>query len=223
MGTTAHYTLLKLMDSLGLSMENIKTVNMDVASAYTAFAGGEGDGMVIFNNLVFNAEDEGFVRIADSGSLNATNSACLTMTPDAIENKHDLMVTTWALFYMAADWCNASEENQKFAINAFLTACEDEGVNCSEDTIARTFKIWKCPSLSNSIETMTAEVDDEAGLYTSRKLLQIEKEILGTMDFFITQNAYTAENREYLLDNQLVVNSIAIDAAKMLTELGIKY
>ncbi|HHV10104.1 MAG TPA: ABC transporter substrate-binding protein [Clostridiales bacterium] len=223
LGTTAHYTLIKQLESLGLSMDEIKTVNMDVSSAYTAFNGGEGDGMVLFNTNVFIAEDAGYVRIADSGSLNATNSAFLTMTPDAIENERDLMITTWALFYLTADWINESEEHKSIASNYYLEHCEEEGIACTELTAMRTLNIWKCPSLSDSIATMTNEVDDDKGLFTERKLLQAESEMLKTMDFFVEQEKYKAEDRVYLLENKLVDNSITKDAVVMLDKLGITH
>lgn len=223
LGTTAHYALIKQLKAVGLSMDDINAVNMDVSSAYTAFNGGEGDGMVLFNTNVFVAEDEGYVRISDSGSLNATNSAFLTMTPGAIENNHDLMVTTWLLFYLTADWCNENEEHKSIAANYYLEHCEDEGIACTEDTAMRTYNIWKCPSLSDSIATMTGEVDDEKGLFNERKLLQAEAEMLKTMDFFVEQEKYKPEDRVYLLENKLVNNSIAKDAVEMIEKLGIKY
>lgn len=223
LGTTAHYALIKQLEAVGLTMNDVNAVNMDVSSAYTAFCGGEGDGTVLWSNFVFDMEDAGYTRIADSGSLDAMNSASITMTKEAIENKHDLMVTAWALFYMTVDWCNANEENMKLAAKYYLETCEEEGIACTEDSAMRTYNIWKCPGLSESLEAMTAELDDPQGIFTDRKILQAEKEILTTMDFFVEQEKYRPEDRERLLEERLVDNSIALDAKAMLDELGIGY
>lgn len=141
LGATAHLVLSKKIESLGLTMGDIESVNMDVSNAYTVFTGGEGDGVVLWSNFTFKAEDEGYIRVADASTVGAPSSACVLMTPDAIENKSELMATAWSLYYLTADWCNANETNTETAMNYYYQSCLDEGISATEDTARRTYKL----------------------------------------------------------------------------------
>ena len=46
---------------------------------------------------------------------------------------------------------------------------------------------------------------------------------MDTLDFFIGEGKYTPEDREYVLDNQLIDGSVAQAAQKMLQEAGVEY
>ena len=84
-GTTAHLAISKKLEQIGLDESDIKSVNMDVASALTAFNGGEGDGIVVWHAIAFKADDNGYVRVGDAGSVGATSASGLSAT-----KKHSL-------------------------------------------------------------------------------------------------------------------------------------
>ena len=68
-GTTAQAVLAKYLNSVGLTLADIESVNMDNANALTGFNGGTGDVLGCWNAIALSAEDAGYVRISDSGQL----------------------------------------------------------------------------------------------------------------------------------------------------------
>ena len=55
-GTTAQAVLASALQQLGLTLNDITSVNMDNANALTGFNGGTGDGLGCWNAIAFSAE-----------------------------------------------------------------------------------------------------------------------------------------------------------------------
>lgn len=223
MGTTAQATLVAALKQLGLNISDVKSVNMDVAGALTAFNGKQGDGLAVWNAVAFNAEDKGYVRLGDAGTLGFVAPCATLATADALQNKRELVKMAYAVFYKTVDWMNSSPENMKKAIAHYYKNTNDEGIACSQSVAERVMKWYASPSTAQSIEVMTKTSDDAAGLYKTRKLLQAEKDILVGMDFFISQKKYTNVQRKKILDERLVDPSIAHEVKTMLDKHGVKY
>ena len=196
---------------------------MDVAGALTAFNGKQGDGLAVWNAVAFNAEDRGYVRLGDAGTLGFTAPCATLATADALKNKRELVKTAYALFYLTVDWMNANPENMKKAIAHYYKNTNDEGIACTQSIAERVMKWYAGPSVAKSIAVMTDTSNDDTGLYTKRKLLQAEKDILVGMDFFISQKKYTNAQRAKILDEQLVDPTVARDVKVMLDRYKVKY
>ena len=70
---------------------------------------------------------------------------------------------------------------------------------------------------------MSEASPDDAGLYTSRDLLQAEKDLLVTMDFLISIGKYSEEDRNTILDNEMTDGSIAAECLADMDALGVQY
>lgn len=220
-GTNLHMTLAAGLNKLGLTVDDINSVNMDVSSALTAFRGGEADGLAVWNAIAFAAEDAGFVRVADAGKLGVVSACSLVATPDALENKSELLTKAWQVYYLTWQWANESEENFNKAVDYYVESCEIEGVVSDESICRRALEMYKGPSVAEAINVMTQTEPDVLGKYTTRDLLRGENDLLITLDFFITQGKYTDEDRNKILDNHLVDSSIALAAKADFEALGI--
>lgn len=214
-GTTAHFTLSTMLENVGLDDSAITSVNMDVSSALNAFIGGEGDGLAVWNAFASRAEDEGFVRIADAGSLNITNSSGTVATKDALKNKRELLTKAYAVFYKTVEWINESDENKEKAVAYYLESADDEGIAVDEKISKTIIDYFRAPNFDESVELMTKTEKDPKGLYTDRELLQAEIDLLVTMDFFIEQGKFTPEDRVKLLGEGLIDPSIAQEAKEI--------
>lgn len=223
LGTTAQATLVSALDKMDLEISDVNSINMDVASALTGYMGGEADGLAVWNAIAFRAEDEGFVRITDAGQLGFVAPCATLATEDSLKNKRELLATAYAVFYLTWEWCNESDENMEKAVEYYLESCLDEGIAVDESIAKRVMEWYRAPYLKESIDLMTKTSADDAGLYTSRELLQAEKDILVGFDFFISQGKYTAEDRQNVLDKKLIDPSIALEVKTMLDDLGINY
>lgn len=222
-GTTAQAVLVNALDEVGLTLNDIESINMDVSNALTGFNSGTGDGLGVWNVIAFEAEDAGYVRIGDAGTLGFVAPCGTVAKVETMENKRELVETAVAVFHFTVEWLYESEENMQKAIEWFYEDCESEGLKISESVAERVMRWYKGPTMAEYIELYTKTSPDDAGLYTKRDLLQAEKDILVGLDFFISQGNYSVEDRTRFLDEGLVDPSIALGVRDMLNELGINY
>ncbi|MDF2524341.1 MAG: hypothetical protein K0R31_1982 [Clostridiales bacterium] len=222
-GTTAQAVLVSALKNVGLSLSDIKSTNMDVANALTGFKGGTGDGLGVWNAIAFDAEDAGYVRIGDAGTLGFKAPCGTVAKAQTLEEKRKLIETAVAVFHFTAEWINKSEDNKKQAAAWYLEDCKKEGLRSNESIAKRVIDWYRGPKMAKYIELYTAKSPDDAKLYSKRDLLQAEKDILVGLDFFISQGNYKAEDRIKFLDNNLIDPSVALGVKKMLDELKIAY
>jgi len=221
-GTTAQATLAAHLQKLGLSLQDIKSTNMDVVSAVTGFQS-QGDGLCVWNAMAFAAEDRGYIRLEDAGTLGLA-FPCGTVAPDAnVKAKLDLIAYAYILFYKAWEWASSSPANLQKAADYYLEHCLDEGVACDASVAKRVMDWYRAPFLAKSVEIMTKTSADDKGLYTKRALKQAEKDILMGFDFFIAENRYKPEDRIKMLDQGFVDDKVALRAQAICKEQGVKF
>lgn len=221
-GTTAQATLVTALEKVGLSVSDITSTNMDVANALTGFTGGTGDGLAVWNAIAFAAEDAGFVRIGDSGSLGFKAPCGTVATQETIDEMRDVIETAIAVFHFTAEWA-MEDANKEQATAWYLEDVKNEGLKVDESIAERVIEWYRGPSVSEYFEIYTKTSPDEAGLYTKRDLIQAEKDILVGLDFFISQGNYKPEERVKFLDDKLIDPTVAMGVKEMLDELKIEY
>lgn len=215
-GTTAQAVLAKYLNNIGLTLADVESVNMDNANALTGFNGGTGDVLGCWNAIALSAEDAGYVRVSDSGQLDIGMPCGTFAKKEMMEEHFDLVVTACIVFHKAAEWCYESDENMAQAAQWYLDHCDEEGFLCDESIAQRTMEWYRGPSVDEWIALYTETSPDDAGLYTSRDLLQAEKDILVGLDFFISEGKYTNEDRARYLDDQRIDPSVALAAKELL-------
>jgi len=196
---------------------------MDVANALTGFKGGTGDGLAVWKAVAFNAEDAGFVRIGDAGTLGFKAPCGTVVKQQTLDQKRDLIETAVAVFHFTVEWIYANEQNKQKAAQWYLEDCLNEGIKIDESIAKRVIDWYRGPTMTEYFKLYTDKSSDDAKLYTKRSLLQAEKDILVGLDFFISQGNYTNEQRTQFLDQQLIDPSVAQGVKAMLDEKGIKY
>lgn len=222
-GTTAQATLVSALEKLNLTLDDIESVNMDVSNALTGFDGGTGDGLAVWNAIAFAAEDKGYVRIGDAGTLGFKAPCGTVAKPESIAEKADLIETAIAVFHFTVEWLYESPENQAQAAQWYLEHCESEGLLVSESIAKRVIEWYRGPTMKEAIALYEDASPDDAGLYSKRDLLQAEKDILIGVDFFISQGRYTAEDRNAFLDKNLIDPVIVLGIKEKLMQAGISY
>ncbi len=215
-GTTIQAVLAMYLQSIGLTLNDIVSTNMDNANALTGFNGGTGDILGVWQAIALAAEDAGFVRISDAGKLGFKMPTGTFAQNELLENNMQLAATAAAVFHLTAEWVYASEENAAQAAEWYYDHCEEEGFLCTEDVAKRSIEWYRCPTVDEYIELFTKTSPDDAGLYTERDLLQAEKDILVGIDFFISEGKYTAQDRVDFLDNNRISNELALAVKDML-------
>lgn len=222
-GTTCQAVLAAGLNSVGLGFDDITSVNVDLATTYTAFDSGTGDAMATNSFQATYAQADGYVMVGNGETLGFCAPSGTVTTQRMLDEHMDLVTTAVAVAHLTNDWIFASQENLDQAAQWFFENCEEEGYNCDEETAAALAAWYHGPTTAQWIDSFTQTAPDDEGIYTDRDLLNAENDIMDTLDFFIGEGKYTPEDREYVLDNQLIDGSVAQVAQKMLQEAGVEY
>lgn len=215
-GTTGQAVLVKYLNNIGLTLDDVESVNMDNSNALTGFNGGTGDVLVCWNAIALSAEDAGYVRVSDAGQLGIAMPCGTFATQEMMKEHFDLTTMACVVFHKAVEWVYESEENMQQAADWYLEHCDEEGFLCDEDIAIRSMEWYRGPTVDEWISLYTETSPDDAGLYTKRDLLQAEKDIMVGVDFFISEGNYTNEDRTRYLDEQRIDPSVALAAKEML-------
>ena len=218
MGTTAQAVLAGGLQQVGLNIPDVKSINMDVASALTGFLGKQGDGLAVWNTMAFTAEDKGLVRLGDASTYGIVTPVGMMATKPAIEKKKELLATAYAMFYLTSEWIKSSPENLKKSAQYLLKSSQEEGIAATLNITTRAMEWFNPPSsLRKSIELMTDMSPDKSGKYSKRPISQAEKDVVfAMMDFYVSQKKYTENDRNKILDNKAIDPVIAFEAKKLL-------
>lgn len=222
-GTTCQAVLACGLESVGLSFEDITSINVDLQTTYTAFNSGTADAMATNPFQSTYANRDGYVLIGNGETFGFCAPSGTVASKKILDEKMDLVATVVAAAHLTNDWIFSSEENLSKAAGWFYKNCQEEGYNCDEETAAALTEWYHGPTTAKWISSFTETAPDDAGIYTSRELLKAENDILDTLDFFIEQGKYTPADRVHVLDNALIDGSVAMAAQKLLAEAGIEY
>jgi len=215
-GTTGQTVLAQYLKSMGLGLADVVSVNMDNANGLTAFNGGTGDVLVCWNAIALAADDYGFYRVTDSGKLKLPFPCATFVQKKYLANNKQLVTTAVAVFHKAIEWVYASPANLKQSAKWYFNHCEEEGFLCTESVAQRTMEWYRGNTVDQYIDLFTRTSADNAGLYTKRNLLQIEKDIMSGFDFFVSEGKYSLADRTRILDEKRVTNEVALAVKAML-------
>ena len=213
-GTTVYMVFLDTLNKIGLTLDDVTVINMDVASAKSAFLGGQADGAGVWMNTALSVGAEGHVKAASAADGSVLASG-MVATEDALKNKFEAVKIFYEVFVKAQDYF--AEHQDEYAAYLYET-CIEEGVSATEDTTAALTKTYAFQSSETIIKNMLSEIDDVQGL-AGRKVSQTEADLLVMLDFFIGQGKYEQDKRTFLLNNGCFDSSVAKAAA---ADFGIK-
>lgn len=109
-GSLNHLNVLKWIDAVGLTNDDIQVVHMDNAASFQAFKVGEGDMTAFSPPLTYTAEAEGWVKGAGLPELNVNVYDCLYANPRQYNQKKELIAKFVKQMYRACDYLAANPE-----------------------------------------------------------------------------------------------------------------
>lgn len=204
-GTTMHKVLGSTLEKLGLTLDDVNVINMDVTSALSAFKAGEADGLGVWISIALSAEEAGFQKVGGA-AINGDIIPTVLMASDrALEEKYDAICKLFELYYKTVEWCYIHPD--EFA-QYFYDTCEVEGIACSETVAQKVTESFQSYDLEYMLDYLTSEYDDMTGL-AKRKVSGAERDLLNLFDFFMSLDMYTEDDRNFIIDNNKVNNSVA--------------
>lgn len=208
-GTTMHQTLVTILEQIGLTADDVTMTNMDVTTALTAFKTGAGDGLAVWTSTAIEAEQEGYIKAAGADDNGVIVPTTILATDAALADpeKYEAICKCWELYYRALDFIMADRET---AAEYYAETCSIEGVSGADDydLCYESLSRFMPYSLEDELVLMNTYAKDPEGL-ASRELSNGEIDLFNTLDFFISQDKYTTDDRNFIIDNEKVTSSIA--------------
>lgn len=189
--TTGHYALGCALEAVGLTLEDINVVNMEVNSANTAFKAGEGDALISWLALSVDAENDGFVKAATCNKVGGDAPSILYATAAACEDP-ELVETVLDIYYKAARWMTEHEDE---TVQYYYDHLYNNGVTATMDECRAVIQGIPYHTVEESRAYMVKDANGE------RRLMKCFEDI---MDFLIKQGSYTEEDLKRIKELDLM-------------------
>ena len=209
-GTTGQTVLAQYLQNMGLTLKDVVSVNADNSNALTVFNGGTGDVLCCWNAIALAADAAGHYRVSDSGQMKMPFPCASFVQKSYLASKPEVITLVTAVFHKAVEWCYESDANLTQAAQWYYDHCESEGFLCTREVAQKTMEWYRGYTVDEYIDVFTKTSKDDAGIYTARDLLQIEKDVLSGFDFFVSEGKYTKEQRQMILDQRKITNEVAL-------------
>lgn len=189
--TTGHYALACALEAVGLTLEDINVVNMEVNSANTAFKAGEGDALISWLALSVDAVNDGFIKAATCNRVGGDSPSVIYATAAACQEP-ELVKTVLDIYYKAARWMT---EHTDETVQYYYDHLYNNGVTATMEECRAVVEGIPYHTVEESREYMKK---NEAG---ERRLMNCFADI---MDFLIKQGSYTEDDLETIKELDLM-------------------
>ena len=134
-GTISHLNVIKWLEKLGMTTEDVEIVHMDFPAAYQALMTGNCDVAALNPPTSYQAEAEGMVITSSLTSLDVPQFDSIIVSNKAFNEKRDLLVKYVKAFFEATDALQADPDMQAQLLYDWYTengsettleACKDE-------------------------------------------------------------------------------------------------
>lgn len=189
-GTTNHYALYHTLLSLGLTFDDVNAINMDVASASTAFKAGEGDVVGVWGSLLydeaFSGEDSEYVLVSSDKWLGSGLVTNYVASPRFMSDNEAAVEKWLELAFMGAQWC---KDNLEEAAELFVEFDEGDGYTTAFETAYAIIS-----------ENPYATLEENHGYYTTVEDGHpvAENQIRTPMAGFVAMGNYTQDQFDQL-------------------------
>ena len=109
-GTISHLNVIKWLEALGMSTDDVNIVNMDFPSAYQALLTGNCDVAALNPPTSFQAESEGYVITSSLSTLDVPQYDSIICSAKMHDEKPDLVVKYIKAFFEACDALQADTD-----------------------------------------------------------------------------------------------------------------
>lgn len=195
--STGTYTLSKYLETLGLKESDVTVKNLEQAQAIAAFESGEGDYLVLWAPFLYTGIEKGWKEVANAEQVGADCMMLWVADPKLAEENPDAIASLLAMFDEGA------------------TKYNEEGKDLAPD-ISAFFSDWAAMNITEEDAALDIEAHDIYSLEDQKELLEsgdLLKALQGTAEYFVSQEQYTAEEKQQLEDKGYCIDSSFLDKA----------
>ena len=140
-GTISHLNVIKWLEKLGLTTEDVEIVHMDFPSAYQALMTGNCDVAALNPPTSYQAEAEGMVITSSLSSLDVPQFDSIIVSNKAFNERRDVLVNYVKAFFEATDALQADPDMQAQLLLDWYTenGSESSLEACVEEISTRPF------------------------------------------------------------------------------------
>jgi ABC-type nitrate/sulfonate/bicarbonate transport system substrate-binding protein len=185
-GTIIHFVLVKTLEELGLTDEDITLANMGAANAFTALTAGQGEAAGLMGSLSYRIdEDPAYVQVTSSNAIGGGLAvAMLVVNPTVIDDpvKMEAIVKALDVHFAVVDWIKtlSVEELTDWQIKM----AEEKGLSTNYDELFKYMNGTVIYDFDHSYQLQTTTSDDGT-------LTLVEREIVDPLKFFVTLDQFT--------------------------------
>lgn len=190
-GSVTQYVLIKVLEGFGLTVNDVKFVAMDPATAYSAFIAGEGDACVLtgsggtFNMLAANDKYTPVASgpLADSGLM---CSFVANKNSYADPEKYEAMKVFLKVYFQTMDWMKANADK---TIDYCVDMNDENGSSMDRETTEKYVKADTYYTLQEACDFLNNKAEGSGNTVMDQRLLDV-------LDFFISVGNYTAGDEQ---------------------------
>lgn len=185
-GSVTQYVLIKVLEGFGLTVDDVKFVAMDPATAYSAFLAGEGDACVLTGAggtfKMLEAADK-YTAVA-SGPMADSGLMCnfiANKNSYANPDKQEAMKIFLQVYFKTMDWM---KENKDKSVSYCMDMNDENGSSMDKETTAKYLEADTYYTLRQACDFMNNKAENSDNSIMDQRLLDV-------LDFFISVGNYT--------------------------------
>jgi len=185
--STAHNMVVRTLNAMGLTENDVNIVGMDIATGLTAFKSGQGDMLAVWFPSSYASRADGYVAASSCYAVNMHLPFYVACTEDFYENHADLAQKFMEVTFRGLA---ESEANPEETTEYYYEFCVEAGSSLDYDNVLDfiTIKAETNPSLNldQQLAKFTVGADGSSAAI---------EEINEVFDFYIAQGRFTEEDK----------------------------
>ena len=202
-GTTNHFTLYKTLESLGMTLDDVNVVNMEVSSANTAFKAGQGDVVGVWGPLVYSEDKADLVMVSSDAWVKTGIVTNYVANPKAWEEKEEAITKWLEVCIMTGEWI---QEHQEEAAVYMTQMYEEDGYPSTDEENLKILQNNPFCSLEYDADIVTMNSDNT--------MIKMAQQTYDAMSVFVKMGNYTQEQLETLKDSNFLAEPVQSIAAE---------
>lgn len=210
-GTTLHYTLVKGLERLGLTTDDLKITHMAVPTVATTLLADQAEVGGVWGNFTFKDEVLAkYTPVIQCQDVGADMITAFTANPNSYKDPvKKAAITKWLeLYFKVVDWLydgteTINQEKLDFFAGKYQEWNDMNGINSVPEEMKKLIINSPYVSLKQNYEMFHTEVETEDG-----KMSQTEFMDYDVLKFFVSVGNYQQEDLAKMLDNTHVSDSV---------------
>ena len=184
-GSVTQYVLIKVLEGFGLTVDDVKFIAMDPATAYSAFLAGEGDVCVLTGSggtFKMLAASDKYTAVAN-GPMADSGLMCSFIANKnsyADAEKYEAMKVFMEVYFDSMDWM---KENMDKAVQYCVDMNDENGSSMDSETTKNYLEADTYYTLQEACDMLNNKAEGSENTV-------IDERLLGVLDFFIEVGNY---------------------------------